>query len=131
MLPALAISLLVFLVAISRHGNAPPPQELPAPSGQVVVPRKPDPTAARIHVGEYLQVQVPAGPDDRFGTVISQSDDRPVLEVTSGPATPPLLRGTSEGSVVVTVLLEPHCPEEGVCREYRQNLGAIRVTVLP
>jgi hypothetical protein len=91
----------------------------------------PEPTSARLHIGEYLQVQHAAGADDRFGTVISQSDAHPVLEVASGIGTPPLIRAVGEGSVVVTVLLEPRCPAEGVCHEYRRNLGAVRVTVLP
>ena len=77
-------------------------------------------------------MQLPAAPDDRFGTVISQSDDHPVLEVDvrhrDAAADP---RRVGQGSVVVTVLLEPQCPPEGVCHEYRRNLGAVRVTVDP
>jgi hypothetical protein len=131
MLPGLAIALIVFLVAISHKETSPPQQELPAPASQPVGLGLPEPTSARLHIGEYLQVQHTAAPDDRFGTVISQSDDRPVLEVASGAGTPPLLRAVSQGSVVVTVLLEPRCPPEGICREYRRDLGAVRVTVLP
>lgn len=131
LLPALAISLIVFLVAISHKGKSPPQQELPPPASQPVPLGLPEPTAARLRIGEYLQVQHAAAPDDRFGTVISQSDAHPVLEVAGGTSTPPLIRAVAQGTVVVTVLLEPRCPAEGVCREYRRNLGAVRVTVLP
>jgi hypothetical protein len=132
LLPALAISLVVFLVATSHRTTAPSPGELPTPSAPTVGLGRPEPTTARLKVGDLLQVQVAGRPGDRYGTVISQSDDRPVLEVLGGDeSTPPLLRGVSRGTVVVTVLLEPTCPPEGVCRQYRQNLGAVRVTVDP
>jgi hypothetical protein len=131
LLPALAVSLVVFLFAISHRPSEPPAGELPPPASKAVALGRPQPTAARMHVGEYLQVRLAAREDDRFGTVISQSNDRPVLEVTNGTTAPPLLRGVAAGSVVVTVLLEPKCPPEGVCRQYRRNLGAVRVTVDP
>jgi hypothetical protein len=129
LLPALGISLVLFLFASSHKRAAPPQQELPTPAAQSVGLGLPGPTKARLHVGEFLQVQLPTKDGDRFGTVISQSNDRPVLEVTNNGEAPPLLRGVAQGSVVVTVLLEPRCPPEGVCREYRRNLGAVRVTV--
>lgn len=131
LLPALAISLVVFLVAISHRSPAPSPPELPTPSSSSVGLGLPDPTTSRLHVGEFVQVQLPVKDDDRFGTVISQSNDRPVLEVVNGTDAPPLLHALAKGSVVVTVLLEPKCPPEGVCRQYRRDLGAVRVTVDP
>jgi hypothetical protein len=131
LLPALAIALIVFLVAISHHSPAPPQPELPTPGSLNVGLGRPDPTTTRIRVGDLLQVRLAAKDGDRFGTVISQSNDHPVLEVTNGPTSPPMLRGVSKGSVVVTVLLEPKCPPQGVCRQYRRNLGAVRVVVDP
>lgn len=132
LLPAIAIALVVFLVAISHRSSAPSPGELPTPTAPTVGLGLPQPTSARLRVGQLLQVQWPGRPGDQYGTVISQSDDRPVLEVIGDDtSTPPLLRGDRSGTVVVTVLLEPKCPPEGVCRQYRQDLGAVRVTVDP
>jgi len=133
LLSGLAISLTLFLFAISRRSGAPPPPvELPLPPAQAVALGRPDPSTARLHVGEFLQVDVHPGPDDRYATVISQpTNARPVLELTSSPTAAPLIRAVEKGAVVVTVLLEPRCPEEGACQEFRRNLGAIRVTVVP
>jgi hypothetical protein len=132
LLPALAISLVVFLVAISHRTSAPAPGELPTPTAPTVGLGRPEPTTAHVRVGQLLQVLWLGHPGDQYGTVISQSDDRPVLDVVGDDtSTPPLLRGVRRGVVVVTVLLEPKCPPEGICRQYRQNLGAVRVTVDP
>ncbi len=123
----------MFLVAISRQGEAPDSTELPELRTQVVAPAKPNPSTARIRVGEYLRV-VPTARNgsERFATVVSERDpNNPVLEVDSARGETPLVRGARSGTVVVTVLLEPVCPNEGICRQYRQNLGAVRVNVVP
>ena len=132
LLAGLAASLAVFLVAVGRHGGSATPSELPAPPSRPVVLGRPDPSVVQVHVGEFLQVQLSPGPDDRYGTVLSQPDRTvTIVEVVSGTAAPPLLRAVAPGSTVVTVLLEPHCPDEGVCHDYRRDLGAVRVTVVP
>jgi hypothetical protein len=133
LLAGLAVSLIIFLVALSRHGKAPDSSELPPLQTQVVAPGRPNPTTARLHVGEYLRIAPTAGPaGERFATVVSERvPSDPVLEVDSARGETPLVRGARTGTVVVTVLLEPMCPSEGVCRQYRQNLGAVRVTVVP
>jgi hypothetical protein len=127
----LAFSVVVFLLAISRHGKAPDQTDLPPLPTRPLPLGRPDPAAARAHVGEFLQVDLHPAPDDHYGTVISQSKQQPVLEVTSSTIQAPMLRAVATGSAVVTVLLEPRCPPEGVCHDYRKNLGAVRVTVVP
>jgi hypothetical protein len=132
LLIGLAFSLLVFLVAISRNPGGPPQTELPLPPAQHVALGRPVPTAARMHVGDFLAFNLSPGADDRYGTVIpSATGAKPILEVTSSPVSVPMLQAVATGSTVVTVLLEPHCPDEGPCNDYRRNLGEVRVTVDP
>jgi hypothetical protein len=132
LLLGLAASLVLFLVATSRQGEEPDTSELPALATQVVAPGRPDPTVARIRVGEYLRLEPKEATGERYAVVVSERDvNDPVLEVKSARGERPLVLGARNGTVLVTVLQEPVCPNEGVCRQYRQNLGAVRVTVVP
>jgi len=54
-----------------------------------------------------------------------------LLQQVSPSTAPPQFRAIAPGTVLVTVLLEPDCPAEGICRAYRRNLGAVRVRVVP
>lgn len=130
LLSGLALSLVLFLLALSPASDEPPPVESPTPAAVLVPVGKPDPTSVRLRAGEFLRVDLRPAVGDRYATVVSESNlQSPVLEQTSAPAAAPMLRALRGGAVVVTVLLEPKCPPEGICREYRRNLGAIRVTV--
>jgi hypothetical protein len=133
LLLALALALGVFLVALTVRDRAtsPPASELPTPSASEVAPGRPDPTTARLRVGEYLRVTVPGGPDAQYGTVISNPPGPPqtILDVVSAPNAAPQVQAVAPGTVLVTVLLEPRCPPSASCHEYRSNLGAVRVTV--
>lgn len=122
----------MFLVAVSRHGERPNASELPPLQTQVVAPGRPDPTVARLRLGEYLRIQPPGREGDRYAAVLVDSDpNRPVLHLESAQGEAPLVRALAPGDEVVTVLIEPMCANAGACRQYRQNLGAVRVTVVP
>ena len=91
---ALLASLVVFLVASSRHGSTPEPTELPAPPYSHLPLGRPDPTTAQARIGDYLQIDVPSRPDDRYATVITQSaaPGTDVLDLISAPGDVPQLR---------------------------------------
>jgi hypothetical protein len=131
LLIGLAVATIVFLVALSHHGkSSPPPPELPPVPAQLVKLGRPSPTAAKVPVGQYLRIDLHPAPGERYGFVQSGADvHNPLLYSTSTPADAPMFRTLRTGTVLLTVLLEPHCPSEGICREYRRNLGAVRVTV--
>ena len=128
---ALAASLVVFLVASSRHDPAHETQELPPPPFTHVVLGRPDPTVAQARIGDYLEVDLPSRPDDRFATVVTQSaaPGTDVVNVISAPGDVPQLRAVARGDALVTVLLEPRCPTDARCTAFRQTLGAVRVVV--
>ena len=88
------------------------------------------PSVATARLGDYLQVQVPGGPDDEYATVFSPPQrDSPILVQTSGIFGPPIFRADRTGTVLLTVLLEPKCPQEGICHAFRTDLGAVRITI--
>jgi hypothetical protein len=128
---ALLASLVVFLVASSRHGSTPETAELPPPPYSHLALGRPDPTTAQAHIGDYLQVDVPSRPDDRYATVITQSaaPGTDVVNLISAPGDVPQLRAVAAGDTLVTVLLEPRCPTDARCTAFRQSVGAVRVVV--
>lgn len=128
---ALLVSLVIFLVASSRTGSTPETAELPAPPSAHLPLGRPDPTTAQVRVGDYLQIDVPARPDDRYATVITQSAAPDVVNLISAPGSVPQLRAVTAGETLVTVLLEPRCPPDMRCTAFRQTLGAVRVVVRP
>lgn len=128
---ALAVSLVTFLVASSRRESTSEIPELPPPPSTHVPLGRPDPTTATARIGDYLQVDLPARPDEHFATVISQSaaPGTDVLNVISAAGEVPQLRAVARGDALVTVLLEPRCPTDARCTQFRQTVGAVRVVV--
>jgi hypothetical protein len=132
LLLGLAVATAAFLAAYSRHPDSPPPSELPQPPARIAPLGRLQPTSATFHVGEYFQVDLHPSPGQRYGVVESAPSGAPELLQQVSPSTaPPQFRAITPGTVLVTVLLEPDCPAEGICRSYRRNLGAVRVQVVP
>jgi hypothetical protein len=128
---ALVASLVAFLVASSRHEPTPETVELPPPPFVHLPLGRPDPTVAQARVGDYLQIDVPSRPDDRYAVVITQSaaPGTDVVNTISAPGDVPQLRAVARGDALVTVLLEPRCPTDARCTAFRQTVGAVRVVV--
>jgi hypothetical protein len=130
---ALVASLVAFLAASSRHDPVRETEELPPPPFVHATLGRPDPTATQARIGDYLQIDLPTRPDDRYATVITQSaaPGTDVVNLISAPGDVPQLRAVATGDALVTVLLEPRCPTDQRCTAFRQTVGAVRVAVRP
>ena len=134
-LALLGIAALITIVVAGGSGRTADPAPLPQVPGEIITAL----TAAQvrpvhIRVGDYLQLQLPAG--RTYSTVVEQSSTTTfVVEDLKLPGQQPRLRADNPGHATVQVMSEPVCAAIGAggptdsCPDQRLLLGTLDVTV--
>jgi hypothetical protein len=131
LLAVLAIAAISTIVTASLDAKAKEPAPLPeAPSHVVTTMSRGAGTALRIHVGEYLRLDLPGG--SSYSTVVEQpGTDKSVVTDLKLPGQQPQLRADTTGHAIVEVMSEPVCPSSESCPAVRTLVGMLDVTVTP
>jgi hypothetical protein len=135
-LAVLGIAALITIVVAGGSGRTADPAPLPQVPGEIITAL----TTAQvrplhIHVGDYLQLQLPTG--RIYSTVVEQSSTTTfVVEDLKLPGQQPRLRADNPGHATVQVMSEPVCATSAAggptdsCPDQRLLLGTLDVTVM-